>query len=75
MAIQRRGFFRGLFATPVAAAAKPLARLLPPAPVAVARPYAKLSELVTLTLRNRTPQLIENITRNNAILRHLQGMK
>lgn len=77
MALARRGFFRGLFAAPVAIASKPLLKLLPapPIPLPAVSKVGNFGDLITATLRNRTAQLAENVMRNNAILRHLKDWK
>lgn len=70
----RRGLFRGMFATPVAVAARAFTALVPPPMAAPLVGAGSLGELVTAALRNRTSKLAESVMRNNAILRHLQRM-
>ena len=72
--LSRRGALRGLFfAAPAIVAAPSLMRVSASVLDSLAAslaptPQYNISELITATLRARTPQLIANVTKNNAIL-------
>ncbi len=70
--MNRRGFFRGLVAAPVAFVAAPLARLIPaPAAPVVATRLVGFGEIVTATLRNQSAKLAANVMKSNALLREI----
>ena len=76
--MERRGFLAGVAAFLAAPAIIRTPGLLMPVkaiemPVGVVVRAPSLSEIVTITLRNRSERLAENIARNNALLERLRG--
>jgi hypothetical protein len=69
----RRSFFR-LLAGATAAALAPAVPFIPPLakPVERLRRYATFSEMVAETLRSHSAALADNISQNNALLKHLR---
>lgn len=66
--MKRRSLLKAALLGPLAPQVKWLAEHLP-APV---RRAIRLDELVAATMRNRSRQIAENITNNNALLRMLE---
>jgi hypothetical protein len=72
MRLSRRGLFGGGVAFVTAPAIVRLSSLMPVSvPKLIVPPAYSLSDIITMTLRNRTAKLAEQVTRNNALLRML----
>lgn len=73
--MDRRGFLAFLISAPVTKSLpwKAIARLAP-APIA-AEINITLSEIIAVTLRAHMPELVKNITANNALLTRLKRGK
>ncbi len=73
MVLARRGFLFGLFAAPAIVRASSLMpiKLFEPEIIRV-RGFPSLSEIVETTLRNRTGEIAEQFTRNNALIERLR---
>ena len=76
--MKRRGFLSVLITAPFAQALpwKGIAALIEPvAPKTAAAIGLTISEIIVATIKAREPELIANITANNALLHKLKGIK
>lgn len=70
--MNRRGFLKAVGAIPAGAVMVKLPVLLPDAvPALVAQPGLSLADIISTTLRARSAQIIENVTRHSVLLDRL----